>query len=137
MIPDILDMPLLVSALAFFATFFLFIGILQYIRRYAKRRELIEGVRQGAENAEVLVEGSLSPNSAGVVGKGIMSFLGSLGKRAVSDKSADYPQMRLKFLKAGLNRANVPAVFWGIKTLLAAFFPVCFFLDSLDSFIDP
>jgi tight adherence protein C len=60
-----------------------------------------------------------------------MVLLSLLGKYLVPEDSADYTRTRSKFLMAGLRKANVVAIFWGIKLLLTFFFPVCFFLAGI------
>jgi tight adherence protein C len=125
------DIPILMAALAFLTIFLITLGISQYFRQHAKKRELIKRIRQDDEGWDPPSEQNPSSKTAGKLQSGILSFLGSLGKRAASEKSADYPQIKMRFLKAGFRRANVPAAFWGTKTLLAIGLPVGFLLTRI------
>jgi tight adherence protein C len=116
------------AALAFLTIFLVAIGISQYVRQHARKRELIEKIRQDDEGWEPPSEQNPSAKNGGKLQSRVLNFLGSLGKRAASEKSSDYPQIKMRFLKAGFRRANVPAVFWGTKTLLAIGLPVAFLL---------
>jgi tight adherence protein C len=84
-------------------------------------------IRQNNEHYETFSEQNSSPKTADKLQNKILKFLGSLGKHAASDMSADYPKIRLRFLRAGFHGANVPAVFWGAKCFLAICLPLCFF----------
>jgi len=125
------DIPVLMAVLAFLTLFLVTIGISQYVRQHAKKRELIEKIRQDDAGWDPPSEQNPSAKTAGKFQSGILNFLGSLGKRAAAEKTADVPQIKMRFLRAGFRRANVPAVFWGIKTLLAIGLPAGFLLTRI------
>ncbi len=127
MAPAISNIPILISASAFLAMLLLFVGLYQYIRQNARGRELIAKVRKSAENREMSDKENSSTETGDTAKKPFLNFLSSLGRRFVPEESTDYSQMRTRFLRAGLRRANAPALFWGIKFLLAFSLPVCFF----------
>jgi tight adherence protein C len=119
MITKFPDIPIFLSMLAFLTIFLILVGLLQYFRHHAKKRELKEKIRQAQENWAPLSEENPPLETKGKVESQVLNFFASLGKRVLSDKPSDLPQIRMKFLKAGLRRANVPAVFWGAKCFLA------------------
>jgi len=125
------DIPVLMAVLAFLTLFLVTIGISQYVRQHAKKRELIEKIRQDDAGWDPPSEQHPLSKPAGRFQSGILNFLGSLGKRAAAEKTADVPQIKMRFLRAGFRRANVPAVFWGIKTLLAVGLPAGFLLTRI------
>ena len=125
------DIPVLMAVLAFLTLFLVTIGISQYVRQHAKKRELIEKIRQDDAGWDPPSEQHPTAKTAGKFQSGILNFLGSLGKRAAAEKTADVPQIKMRFLRAGFRRANVPAVFWGIKTLLAIGLPAGFLLTRI------
>jgi tight adherence protein C len=116
------NIPVLVSISAFLAMVLLFAGLFQYFRQSAKSRDLSEKVRASGDNRYALNKEKSSFKAL------ISNFLSLLGKYLVPEDSADYTRTRSKFLKAGLRKTNVVALFWGIKFLLALSFPVCFLL---------
>jgi tight adherence protein C len=139
MMSKIGDYPAFISASAFLATFLLLMAIWVYFRQRARKRELTQKIRYEGGNPEEFVSESLLAKPYGAGQSRIMSFLGSLGERVVSDKSTDVPRIKIKFLKAGLRWTKVPAVFWGAKCSLAMCFPVSFLLFrvSILSLFDP
>ncbi|UCF82896.1 MAG: type II secretion system F family protein [Desulfobacteraceae bacterium] len=134
MIEKLADIPILMSALGFLTIFLVSIGIWQYFHQKGKMQELMEKIQQDNEDYDPFGEQSSSPKIAGRLQSKILTFLGSLGKHAASDMSADYPKIRIRFLRAGFRRANVPAVFWGAKTFLAICLPVGFILARITVF---
>ena len=127
MITKLPDIPILLSALAFLTIFLVSVGILQYFSQHAKKRELKGKIRQAGEYWEAFSEDNSSLKTKGKVQKRVLNFFASLGKRVLSDKPAELPRIRTKFLKVGLRQANVSAVFWGAKCFLAICLPLCFF----------
>ena len=127
MAPAISNVPILISASAFLTILLIFMGIYQYIRQNARGRELIEKVRKSGENRDMPHKENSSTETKGAAKKPFLNFLSSLGRRFVPKESTDYGQMRTRFLRAGLRRANTPALFWGSKFLFALSLPLCFF----------
>jgi tight adherence protein C len=138
MAPAISNIPILISASAFLAVFLIFVGVYQYIRQNARGRELIAKVRESGENRDMPDKEKTSSKTGEAAKKPFLNFLSSLGRRFVPEESTDYGQMRTRFLRAGLGRANVPALFWGSKFLFAlsppvGFFFIITFLKSVDA----
>lgn len=134
MIEKLADIPILMSALGFLTTFLVSIGIWQYFHQQGKIQELMKKIRQNSEDYEQFGGQNSSPKTIGRLKSKILTFLGSLGKHAASDMSADYAKIRIRFHRAGFRRANVPAVFWGGKTFLAICLPVGFILARITVF---
>jgi len=118
------SIPIIISASAFLSILLLFMGILFYARRRAKELRLVEKIGQGAEVEEMPSTAPSSSKKGGKVG----NFLGSFGKRLGSEKSVDYSQMRVKFLRAGVRSQDLVYAFWGIRCFLGILLPVTFFL---------
>lgn len=130
--------PFLLSGLTFVAMFLLFLGVFQYVRQYAVIRGLIKKINWGSENSVFSDEENLSLTS-GEEKRAFFRFLGSLGTRLFPRESKDYSQMRLNFLKAGLNRKNITAIFWGAKCFLGILLAVSFVVARISVFkmVDP
>lgn len=131
MASTISNIPILISASAFLAVLLLFVGLYQYVRQNARARKLIEKVRETGENRNAFNREKLSSETKDAASKPILNFLSLLGKRLIPEQSADYAQMRPRFLMAGLRKTNAPALFWGSKFLFAFSLPICFFLGII------
>ena len=135
MIFQILNFPIMISALAFVVMILIFIGILQYARIDAKRHKLKERVQQGGENIDAIIDkDKVSLDSGNRMENRFFKFLNAFGKRLASEKSADYSKMRLRFIRAGIYRNNFPAMFWGAKGFLAICSLLCFLMLRLTLF---
>lgn len=132
------NLPLIIAILAFIATFLFSLGVLQYFRMSAKRRELIRKIQSDEEPWKVPTKGR-DLETEGDAKRPMMSFLTSLGKAMIPNKAKDHSKIRLKFLRAGLRRENTPSIFWGVKISLTICFLVCFLLSiiSLMELIGP
>ena len=115
------NVPIIISASAFFSILLLFIGTFSYIRQRAKKVKLVERIGQGGEMPGV------GPSSSTTGGRILNSFR-SLGKRLNPEKSSDYSQMRVKFLIAGLGRHDILYIFWGIRCFLGILLPGSFLM---------
>ena len=121
--------PTLFSVLVFFAIFLFFVGILQYCTMYSRKRELVDKIRGDGEDGELVEKETASSKRAlMMILEPLLYLLSKLGKRLGSEKSQDYPQLRMKFLKAGFRRQSVPHIYWGVKCFLMISFPLGFFL---------
>ena len=138
MIRLLTDLPLIIAILAFIATFLFSMGIIQYLRMSAKRRELIGKIRNEEELWKLPTKRK-GLESEGKEKRPIMNFLTSLGGALIPENAKDYSQIRLRFLRAGLRRENMPSIFWGVKISLTICFLVCFLLGiiSLMEIIGP
>lgn len=128
------EIPILLSTLAFLTFCLLFFGVLHYYLRYTKKREMMEKIRKDYEGWEARSEESSSPKTKRSFQKLVLNFLNLLGKRVTPDASDNYSRMRIRFLRAGLRGANIPAAFWGTKIFLMIFFPSCFVLARISVF---
>jgi tight adherence protein C len=120
---------IIVSIASFLALFLMCVGILQYMRQTTRRREIVEKIKYGGESSGVIFsDGGTEAGAKEAAGKGFANLLRSLGSRIAPDRSADYSKVRVKFLKAGIRRENVTALFWGSKLLLAVCLPLLFLM---------
>ena len=70
------DIPTLVSALAFLTILLFFVGVFQYSRQRAEKRETIQTIRRGGKKREADEAKSPSREKGGVVGP-VLIFLKS------------------------------------------------------------
>lgn len=105
----------------------IFLGLLYYIRLRSRKREFIEKVQQSSQKASMLdIHASLE--SPGSKRGRFLDFLAAMGTRIAGEKATDSARLRPVFLRAGIRRANAPAIFWGAKVILLPALPVCFFV---------
>jgi tight adherence protein C len=123
------QMMMIVSIASFLVLFLMCVGILQYLRQMSRRREIVEKIRYGGESSGVLFgDGASDADTGEAAGNGFANILRALGNRIAPARSADYSKVRVKFLKAGIRRENVAALFWGGKLLLAVCLPLFFLM---------
>jgi tight adherence protein C len=88
---------------------------------------MVEKIRSGGDIvATPSGEPSKPPGESNFFKRMIVGFFNGMGKLANPSKSAESPNARLKFLKAGVRVENAAAVFWGLKISLAVVFPAIF-----------
>jgi tight adherence protein C len=118
------NIAIVISASAFLSILLLSMGILLYVRQRAKKIEMVERIRQGEEGGKML-DTHGAPSSSSTGGR-ILSSLGAFGKRLNPEKSVDYSQIRVKFLRAGLRRRDLIYTFWGTRFFLGILLPASF-----------
>ena len=122
-----LHLPAVVASITFLATMLFFLGIYQYVHQRALKRQLLEKLR--LSGSEVGLEEELAARSRQVESLWVRlrSFLGLVGSRVgPADSSSRYSYARRQFLKAGLRNPSYPAMFWGVKGVLAFCLPLAF-----------
>lgn len=131
------NIPILISALALLTMLCLFMLVFMYVSQYARRREWVAKIKRSGEEWEP-AEGENperpSFKTENKILKQVLDFFGNLGKRMVPEKSSSFPQLRIKFLKAGLRRPNVPHIYWGTKCFFAIGLSLTFFIGRLTTF---
>ncbi len=131
------DVPTLVSILAFLVIFLFLMGLFYAIAQRARNAAVVKKIREGEKWGPTNIERP-SFKSENVIKNKVLDFLSSMGTRAVANTStdlpADYRQMRLRFLKAGLWQSNAPSIFWGTKIFLMICLPVCFLIIRITFF---
>jgi tight adherence protein C len=119
-------MSVVVAAAAFLSILLLITGSYLFYRRRVAARKLSDRVQK------ILPGGSQSekPALAGRIQQllePLLKLFDFVGKRAVSKRPEHNSDLRLKFLKAGLRGANVPAIFWGAKICIGFLLAIGFF----------
>jgi tight adherence protein C len=113
---------------SFLALFLFCLGVSQFIRQRAARREIIEKIRGGEGSDTSKEEDPLEISAGTKSGSRIANVFGKLGKFASPVKPQDYSSVRLKFLRAGIQNENATASFWGAKILLMVCLPLIFLI---------
>ena len=117
------DLSGLISAAAFLALFLFCLGIIQFRRQRSYRQEIIEKIKSGGEITAVPDEDkTLKTDQTSFFKALIFGLFEKIGAFANPSKLANRPNVRLKFLRAGIRRENVAAVYWGQKIFLAILF---------------
>ncbi len=120
--------PILLSALTFLAVFLFFFGLVQYIRQRGKKREMLHKAQEDYYEGVPLSKNDSNTEMKNSALKGVFSFLTSLGKGVMSEKSKEYSAMRIKFLKAGVRNTNALPFFWGTRLCLSVLLPFWFLI---------
>ena len=115
----------------------LYIGISLYIRDRNKKNLLIEKI----QNPDYLVvqEDNVTESSSTSARTSTLNLFRSLGSYFLKGNTATYSQTKLNLLRAGFQRDESIALFWGLKCALGVILPVTFFLLRVTVFklIDP
>ena len=128
MAPINIDVPLLLASLLFLVICLLAIGIMVHLRQAHYRRGLVGKIRP-SDSTWNLPEEDIRPLAlSGRSANAFANFLSAIGMKVGSGKSGDNPDIKLKFLRAGLRGKNVPTVFWGTKFFLAVTLPMTFLI---------
>jgi len=120
--------PLVVGATILFSLLLAGIGVVQLLRTSSRKRALLEKVQASSQDVMFgATTGTVDSSSSGISGW-ITDLIGQLGKSVAKDKVADHTLLRPKFLKAGIRSEKAPAVFWGVKIIMALVLPLGFLL---------
>lgn len=120
--------PVLLSALAFLAVFLFSVGLVQYIRQRNQKRGMLQKAQEDYYEGELLSKNDSNTETKNSMLKGVFSFVTSLGKGVMSEKSKEYSAMRIKFLKAGVRNSNALPLFWGTRLCLSVLLPFWFLI---------
>lgn len=123
---------IIINTISFLVLFLMSVGLIQYVRQASRRRDMVEKIKSGGETSGVLygTDAAKIDDNRGMA-RYFTDILRSLGSWIAPSKSADYSKARVKFLKAGIRRENVTALFWGAKLLLAVCFPLALLMIRL------
>jgi tight adherence protein C len=125
------SIPLLVALLAFCSVFLLSWGFLSYVGKTTKSREMVKKIHWERDDGSETLSTDSPLTRDGNEKTPWLRCLSALGKWAAGSNEADYSRMRLNFLKAGLSRPNMPALFWGSKCFLALLLSTTFILTRV------
>jgi tight adherence protein C len=121
--------PTMISVLAFLAIFLFFFGIFQFYTLNLKKRKMISKIRGEVKKVESGEEEAASSKKISrILTAPFSKLMSKLGRYFAAEKSIEYPQLRTKFLKAGLRRASVPQIYWGVKCFLMVCWPLSLFI---------
>ena len=99
-----MNIPFLMASFAFLMVCLLSMGILIHIRELSYRRSVIKKIRSADDDWALIEKDSTSLTSSGSSGSGnvFMNILRAIGLKANPGRSTDDPDIKLKFLRAGL-----------------------------------
>jgi tight adherence protein C len=105
--------------LLFISISFFMYGIYYYVKQRRYRMRILDKIKSGkAVEEQRLAIGPDVEERHSVTGW-VTGMLGALGERTRGHRVKDLSSGRLDFLKAGLRKRNMVAIFWGAKCLLA------------------
>ena len=119
-------LPHITASMAFVCMMLVAWGWIQYAQFKSQRKRLIQKVRYSAHLNQDETTGST--NMGNERRNKMTALLGKLGKWVARNKVTDPLDTRSRFLKAGLRGEKSPAIFWGVKVVLAILFPLAFLL---------
>jgi len=123
--------PLLVAATAFLVLVLLFLGVLQYFRQRSTKLQRMARVRRSDEYEQMPSQREMAAGADTDAPRGVLKFLGLVGKRVQPRKQSDISLLRKKFLTAGMRGEHIVPVFWGTKCLLVLLLPGALVLSGL------
>ena len=131
MLTTILLIPFIAAALTFLSLFLFVWGIFAYYAQTAKSMEVEKKIHwERDEGADVLLS-PFSLTRESTERNPFLRYLNLLGRWAVTGQERDYSPMRINFLRAGLQRANAAAMFWGAKLFLSLWLSISFLLTRV------
>jgi len=117
---------LIAAFLAFLSLFLLVRGIFSYIGRTTKNREMVQRIQWDRNDTDEKTVAESSLTSEIREKTPLLRYVSTLGRWALVGKENDCSGMRINFLRAGLHRPNMPALFWGTKCVMAILFSITF-----------
>ena len=124
MTTSFLDMTILVNALSFIAILLFCLGVNRFFQERTAKKTVVQRIRRaGAPDLDAemgLLDGNLIlKNDSRIAGA-----FARIGTAVFPVKDEDTSQISSsRFLKAGYRQTNAPAVYWGVKILLAFLLP--------------
>jgi tight adherence protein C len=103
----------------------------QLVRQKASRRKVVKRIRDQKDDIAIIQKSEATASNTASKLSPILSFLWKLGKASPVVKPKDHSNIRLKYLRAGIQNQNAPSIFWGTKIILAFIFPLSFFVCRL------
>lgn len=127
-------LPIVSSASVFLFVILIVAGSLIYGRQNAKKQKFLEKIKYEVTESEVVGAPALPAQPEKSTKNRFYEFLNTLGKRfSARKKTGEYPKLSPIFLKAGMRSPNTPAVFWGVKLILAILLPSIVLLSQVIS----
>jgi len=123
--------PFLISTLAFIVIFLFFVSIIRYIRNNAARHEMLAKIRKGYGKEELVLDDEANNHNGSTKHSRFLNILSTVGSHILDEESETYGNMKLRFLRAGFRSSKSPFIFWGVKVLIMALLPLCFFVTRL------
>ena len=127
------NIPLMISVGAFFAVFLFFVGLAQHFRHQAKKKAIVDKIRQ-ADHQGLWTQQSTSIEETSGLRKYFLYLFHSMGKRVVPKGTGDYSKTKIKFLRAGIRNDNAASIFLGTKAFLMVFFALAFLTTRISLF---
>lgn len=119
---------------AFIAIFLFCMGVAQFMRQRAVRRDMVQKI-QGF-GGDDLVQNTKPPEGDRTQRRQqpLVWLFGKIGSVGATTKPIDHTTARLRFLRAGIRHGNAPAAFWGAKIFFGILLLVVFFFVRVSAF---
>ncbi|CCK80428.1 type II secretion system F family protein [Desulfobacula toluolica] len=122
---------MMIFPLFFVAFFLLCMGIIQYSNVRKKNKEMINKIKRGGfDDGAVNYDKNSSASSKKSINP-FAAFFSLFSKKSSNKDLSDPGEMKIKFLRAGLQWENAESAFWGAKLCLPLFFVGCFILSRI------
>lgn len=125
------SIPFIAALLAFSSAFLLIWGVFAYVGKTTKSREMVKKMHWERDEAAEILETQSSLTRERSEKAPFLRCLSTMGRWAAGGKETDSSRMRVNFLRAGIPRPNMPALFWGTKCLLALLLSITFILTRV------
>ena len=126
--------PVIIAVSGFVVTFLVVWCGMQLYQLYAAKRLMVEKIANGITLNYQFAAGGSCTGDEKKAGPNFLNFLSRLGKRFADEKTPKYSVLRNEFLKAGIRNPLAVPAFWGVKLVLMAVLPLCFFMGKIALF---
>lgn len=124
MTTSFLDMTILINVLSFIAILMFCLGVNRFFQERSAKKSVVQRIRRAGSPD---MDAEMGPQDGNFILKNDSRIAGAfarVGTAVFPVKDEDYSQIsRIRFLRAGYRQTNAPAVYWGVKILLAFLLP--------------
>ncbi len=125
------NISMMIFPLFFLAFFLLCMGIIQYLTHRRKNKEMIDKIKKGGFGDGAVMYGNDSSGSSKSSINPFIAFFSLFARKVENKDFSDTGEMKIKFLRAGLQWKNTESAFWGAKLCLPLFFVGFFILSRI------
>lgn len=122
---------MMIFPLFFVAFFLLCMGILQYLNVRKKNKEMVNKIKRGGFDDGAANYDKDSSGSSQISINPFAALFSLFSRKGKNKDFSDPGEMKIKFLRAGIQWENAESAFWGAKLCLPLFFVGCFILSRI------